>query len=351
MTIPKTMKAAILAELNQPLIVDRIDMPEALEVGQVLVKIDVSGICGSQIGEIDGAKGEDKYLPHLLGHEASGVVESVGPGVRFVKPGDHVVLHWRKSQGIESIAPKYTWRGKQLNAGLIATFNEYAIVSENRVTRIDPSSDMEIASLFGCAVTTGFGVVENNADIKFGESVVVFGAGGVGLNIIQAAGLRSAYPIIAVDLYDGRLDLAKLMGATHVINAKTVDAKAALLELMGNQGIDVFIDNTGQPSIIEMGYALTKAQGRVVLVGVPKKGRNINIFSLPLHFDKSISGSHGGESVPHVDIPRYTKLLDAGLIELRPLITEHFKLDDINTAIERMRSGALSGRCLIKMDA
>jgi S-(hydroxymethyl)glutathione dehydrogenase/alcohol dehydrogenase len=351
MTIPKTMRAAILAELQQPLIVDQIEMPETLEPGQVLVKIGVSGICGSQIGEIDGAKGEDKYLPHLLGHEASGIVQEVGPGVRFVKPGDHVVLHWRKSQGIESVSPKYTWRGKPLNAGLIATFNEYAIVSENRVTRIDPASDMEVASLFGCAVTTGFGVAENNADIKFGEAVVVFGAGGVGLNIIQAAGLRSAYPIIAVDLYDGRLDLAKLMGATHVINAKNVDAKAALIELMGNQGIDVFIDNTGQPSIIEMGYELTKAQGRVVLVGVPKKGRNISIFSLPLHFDKRISGSHGGESVPHLDIPRYTKLLDAGLIQLKPLITEHFKLDDINVAIQRMRSGELAGRCLIRMDA
>jgi S-(hydroxymethyl)glutathione dehydrogenase/alcohol dehydrogenase len=351
MTIPKTMRAAILVELQQPLVVDQIELPEALDVGQVLVKVECSGICGSQLGEIDGAKGEDKYLPHLLGHEGSGVVQAVGPGVRFVKPGDHVVMHWRKSQGIDSVPPKYTWRGKQLNAGLIATFNEYAIVSENRVTRIDPASDMEVASLFGCAVTTGFGVAENNAKIKFGESVVVFGAGGVGLNIIQAAGLLSAYPIIAVDLYDGRLDLAKMLGATHTINAKDVDAKAALLELLGGQGLDVFIDNTGQPSIIEMGYELTKAQGRVVLVGVPRKGRNISIFSLPLHFDKRISGSHGGEAVPHLDIPRYTKLLDAGLIQLKPLITEYFKLDEINTAIQRMRSGELSGRCLIKMHA
>lgn len=350
MSLPKTMRAAILAELHQPLVVDEIELPPALEAGQVLVKIGVSGICGSQIGEIDGAKGEDKYLPHLLGHEASGIVQEVGAGVRFVKPGDHVVLHWRKGQGIESVPPKYTWHGKTLNAGLIATFNEYAIVSENRVTRIPDSSDMEVAALFGCAVTTGFGVAENNADIRFGESVVVFGAGGVGLNIIQAASLRSAYPIIAVDLHDGRLDLARQMGATHVINSANVDARAALLELTGKQGIDVFIDNTGQPAIIEMGYELTKAQGRVVLVGVPKAGRNISIFSLPLHFDKRISGSHGGETVPHVDIPRYTRLLDAGRIQLKPLITEHFKLKDINVAIERMRSGAMSGRCLVHMD-
>lgn len=349
MQFPKTMKAAILAELNQPLVIDQVELPSVLEVGQVLVKVHCSGICGSQLGEIDGAKGEDKYLPHLLGHEGSGVVQSVGPGVRFVKPGDHVVLHWRKSQGIESVPPRYTWRGKPLNAGLIATFNEYAVVSENRVTRIDASSDMETASLFGCAVTTGFGVAENNAKIRFGESVVVFGAGGVGLNIVQASSLLSAYPIVAVDLHDGRLELAKTMGATHTINSKKTDARAALREILGNQGPDVFIDNTGQPAIIEMGYELTGPQGRVILVGVPRKGKNIDIYSLPLHFGKIISGSHGGEAVPHVDIPRYRKLLDAGRIQLKPLITEHFKLDEINTAIRRMRSGELSGRCLVLM--
>lgn len=351
MNIPESMKAAILVELNQPLVVDRVELPRTLEVGQVLVKIHYSGICGSQLGEVDGAKGEDKYLPHLLGHEASGTVLDIGPGVKHVKPADKVVLHWRKSQGIESAPPRYTWRGKPLNAGLIASFNEYAVVSENRVTRIDDSYDMEIAALYGCAVTTGFGVAENNAKIKFGESVVVFGAGGVGLNIIQGAALLSAYPIIAVDLHDGRLELAKAMGATHIINSKTTDARAAILEIIGKQGLDVFIDNTGQPQIIELGYEITKPQGRVVLVGVPRKGKNINIYSLPLHFGKIISGSHGGDAVPHVDIPRYQKLLAAGLIQLKPLITEYFSLEEINVAIQRMRSGELSGRCLVKMDA
>src|ERR1035438_7432569 len=146
MNIPRAMQAAILVEQHKPLVVDQIELPQAFEVGQVLVKIHCSGVCGSQLGEIDGAKGIDKYLPHLLGHEASGIVEEIGPGVRYVKPGDHVVLHWRKSQGIESVPPRYTWKGKPLNAGLIATFNEYAIVSENRATRVDPSSDMEIAA-------------------------------------------------------------------------------------------------------------------------------------------------------------------------------------------------------------
>lgn len=346
---PKTMKAAILVEQNKSLVVDEVDIPQTLEVGQVLVKVHYSGICGSQLGEIDGAKGEDKFLPHLLGHEASGTVIKIGPGVKYVKPDDEVVMHWRKGLGIEGPPPIYQWRGKKLNAGWIATFSEYAIVSENRITPLPAGTDLEIAALLGCAVTTGFGVAENNAKIRLGESVIVFGAGGVGLNIIQAANLLSAYPIIAVDLHDERLELAKTMGATHAINSKLDDTKKIIEEILGNQGADVFIDNTGQPAIIEMGYELTKSQGRVVLVGVPRKGKNISIYSLPLHFGKTISGSHGGETIPHEDIPRYRKLLDAGRIQLKPLITNYFTLDEINFAIQKMRSGEIVGRCLIKM--
>jgi Zn-dependent alcohol dehydrogenase len=343
------MKAAILVEQKKPLIVDEIQLPAALEIGQVLVKVHFSGICGSQLGEIDGAKGEDKFLPHLLGHEASGTVIEIGPGVKHVKPGDVVVLHWRKGLGIEGVPPNYLWNGKKLNAGWIATFNEYAIVSENRLTTIPANSNLEVAALFGCAVTTGFGVIENNAKVRIGESVVVFGAGGVGLNIVQAASLVGAYPIIAVDLYDNRLALAKEMGATHLINSSKVDAKLGIEEVVGNLGLDVFIDNTGQPKIIELGYQITKAQGRVVLVGVPRKGANMNIYSLPLHFGKEITGSHGGEAIPNLDIPRYQNLFRANRIKLQELLTERLPLDDINIAIDNMRSGKTSGRCLIKM--
>lgn len=349
MTIPKTMKAAILVEQRKPLVIDEVELPQTLEVGQVLVKIHYSGICGSQLGEIDGAKGEDKFLPHLLGHEASGTVIEIGLGVKHVKPNDKVVLHWRKGLGIEGAPPNYSWHGAKLNAGWIATFNEYAIVAENRVTAIPADSDLEVAALFGCAVTTGFGVVENNAKVRIGESVVVFGAGGVGLNIVQAAALVGAYPVIAVDLYENRLALAREMGATHLINSKAVDAKAAIESIVGMQGADVFIDNTGQPAIIEMGYQLTKPQGRVTLVGVPRKGNNINIYSLPLHFGKGLAGSQGGESIPNVDIPRYQSLFNVGRIKLRELLTERLPLEEINTAIDNMRSGKLSGRCLIRM--
>jgi S-(hydroxymethyl)glutathione dehydrogenase/alcohol dehydrogenase len=346
--MPKTMKAAVLAELKAPLIVAEVAMPETLAVGQVLVKISYSGICGSQLGEIDGAKGEDKFLPHLLGHEGSGTVVAVGLGVKHAKVGDKVVLHWRKGLGIESETPHYVWQGRKANAGWITTFNEYAIVSENRVTPIPADSDLEVAALFGCAVTTGFGVVENNAKVRIGESVVVFGAGGIGLNIVQAASLVSAYPIIAVDLHDNKLELAKRMGATHVVNSERNNAKQTILDIIGNPGVDVFIDNTGQPEIIEMGYQITNPQGRVTLVGVPRKGNNINIYSLPLHFGKGLNGSHGGEAIPQTDIPRYYQLYRAGRIKLRELITDYFALDQVNDAIDRMRSGRIAGRCLIR---
>ena len=349
MSIPRSMKAAILVEQKKPLVIDEVELPKSLDVGQVLVKVKYSGICGSQLGEIDGAKGKDEFLPHLLGHEASATVVEVGPGVRQVSPFDSVVLHWRKGLGIEALPPLYRWRGEKLNAGCITTFNEYAIVSENRMTPIPPDSDLEVAALFGCAVTTGFGVVENNARVRIGESVVVFGAGGVGLNIIQAAALVGAYPIVAVDLFENRLALARDMGATHLVNAKTQEAKAEIESIVGTLGLDVFIDNTGQPAIIELGYSITKPQGRIALVGVPRKGGNVSIHSLPLHFGKRIAGSHGGEAIPHIDIPRYHNLFRAKRIKLRELLTETLPLNDINTGIANIRSGKTTGRCLIKM--
>ena len=150
--LPTTTQAAILTEQRQPLVVDTIELPKSLEVGQVLVEVHCSGICGSQLGEIDGVKGDDRFLPHLMGHEGFGKVLEVGAGVRYVKRGDSVVLHWRPGAGIQSETPKYTWRGKPLNAGWVTTFNRHAVVSENR-TKVPADTNPDVA-LFGCAVTT-----------------------------------------------------------------------------------------------------------------------------------------------------------------------------------------------------
>ena len=341
-------KAAVLCELKKPLEILEIEPLKPLQPGQVLVKIFYSGICGSQLGEIDGKKGHDKYLPHLLGHEGSGEVVEIGPGVRFVRPGDRVVLHWKKGSGIEAETAKFACGEKIINSGWVTTFSEYTVVSENRVTPIPADFDLRLAPLFGCAVTTGFGAVVNDAKLKIGESAVVFGTGGVGLNIVQAAAMAGAYPVIAVDLFDSRLELASKLGATHLINAGKTDAFEQIAKIIGNK-LDVFFDNTGNPRIIEKGYSAVHAQGRLILIGVPKAGDNISIYSLPMHFGKTICGSFGGETVPQNDIPRYVELCRAGRLHLKEQISREYPLNDINTALDALRDGHIAGRCLIKM--
>ncbi len=346
---PTTTQAAILVAQQQPLVVDTIVLPGQLEVGQVLVEVQVSGICGSQLGEIDGVKGPDRYLPHLMGHEGFATVLEIGPGVKHVQPRDSVVLHWRPGAGIQADPPGYRWRGEPLNAGWVTTFNRHAIVSENRCTKVPADTDADAAALFGCAITTGFGVVENNADLRMGEAVVVFGAGGIGLNIIQAAALLSASAIIAVDLFDTRLELAQQLGATHTINSRRGDPEASIKTALAGQPLDVFIDNTGVPAVIEQGYRLTHGQGRVILVGVPRQGNNVNLHTLPLHFGKVLTGSHGGESRPAQDIPRYLRLLQLGRLQLDRLVSARYPLEKINTAIAEMRDGSTAGRVMIDL--
>jgi len=345
----KTMKAAILVESNKPLIIDTVELPDELEFGQVLVKIKYSGICGSQLGEIAAVKGPDRYLPHLLGHEASGEVVEVGGGVKTVATGDHVVLHWKTGDGIESAPPVYTWQGKPLNAGFVTTFNEYAIVAENRVTTIGKDFDPRVAPLFGCAVLTGLGVVNNNAKVTIGESVVVFGAGGVGLNVIQGAAMSSAYPIIAVDLLDNKLEMAAKFGATHFINSSKQDVVEEVQKILGTTGADVVIENTGNTGVIAQAYDLTSNKGRLTLVGVPKAGDKTSLYTLPLYFGKSMSGSWGGEAKPEIDIPRFERLYQAGRLNLDDLLTDEFAFDDINDALDAMRAGKVAGRCLLKI--
>lgn len=337
--------AAILVEQNAPLALEDVEVPPP-SFGQVLVRVLVSGICGSQLGEIAGVKGPDRFIPHLLGHEGTADVLEVGPGVRTVKPGDRVVLHWRKGAGLESLCPVYASARGPINAGWVTTFNKFGVVSENRVTKIPADFDPATASLFGCAVTTGFGVVNNNARIKIGESVVVFGAGGIGLSIVQAAALASAYPIVALDLFDNRLSLAKKLGATHTINSRGIDAEAAVREILPE--FDVAIDNTGNVKVIESAYRVTGPRGRTVLVGVPAKGSTAAIHTLPLHFEKTLTGSHGGEAMPQFDIPNYVRLCGSGRLDLSPCLGKEYSLEAINTALDDMRSGALAGRAVIR---
>jgi S-(hydroxymethyl)glutathione dehydrogenase / alcohol dehydrogenase len=346
MQVKKT-KAAILAKSREPLIVDEIQLPETLEVGQVLVKVLYTTICGAQLNEIAAAKGPDKFLPHLLGHEASAKVLEIGPGVSNIKPGDTVVLHWRPSLGIQCKPPSYKWRGNTLNAGWVTTFNEHAVISENRMTPIPAEYDLKVAPLLGCAVTTAAGVINNDAKVKIGESVVVFGVGGVGLNVVQFAHLAGANPIVAIDLVDAKLAMARARGATHAINASTTkDVPASIMDIVGAKGPDKVVETTGVKQVIEQAYELTHADGACVLVGVPSE--KVTIYTLPIHFNKVLTGSHGGDAAPHIDIPRLIRLAKAGRLSFDGIITHEYPLDEINTALDVVRSGN-AGRVVLRV--
>lgn len=340
-------RAAILVEQKKPLVLEDLEVPR-LKLGQVLVRMLVSGICGSQVGEIEGVKGPDRFLPHLLGHEGCGEVLEVGEGVRHVKAGDRVVLHWRKGAGLESVPPVYESPAGKVNAGWVTTFNEYAVVSENRVTGVPAGLEPEVAALFGCAVTTGFGVVNNDARLGIGESIAIFGAGGIGLNIVQGAALAGGNPIIALDRFNDRLDLARALGATHVINVTTCDAAEEIRGIVGHDGVDVAVDNTGNVEVIALASRITNAHGRTVLVGVPPQGSTAAISTMPLHFEKRLVGSHGGASRPAVDIPRYVRLVEHGRLSLARLVGGRYPIDEINHALADMTTGRVAGRPMIR---
>jgi S-(hydroxymethyl)glutathione dehydrogenase/alcohol dehydrogenase len=329
--------AAILVEQRKPLLIDEVEVP-ALGYGQVLVQVKASRICGSQLGEIEGVKGPDKHLPHLLGHEGGGVVLEVGPEVSHVQPGDHVVLHWRPGAGIQAPAAKYRLGSRTINAGNITTFQNLTVVSENRLTRIAPDVDFEVAALLADTLTTGFGAVTRNAHVQIGESVAVVGVGGIGLGTVLGAHLAGAYPIVAADINPDKLAKARAYGATHTIDTRTEPLGEAIRKITGGH-VDVGFDVTGQPLVMEQVWRATGPKGRVVLVGVMAHDKQFSFNTLPLHFGKVLTGSEGGASQPHIDIPRYLRMMQAGRFDPRGMVSHRCTLASINDAIATMRAG------------
>lgn len=344
---PLKFKAAVLVENKKPLSLIEISFDGPLLPGQVLVKFAFSGICGKQIEEIDGLGGEDKFIPHLLGHEGSGIVQDVGPGVIKVKTGDTVVAHWRKGSGMQSATPNYNYNGKKINSGWVTTFNEYAVVSENRLTAIPEGTDMCNAALFGCVVTTGVGVVLNSADVLPHDTVAIFGCGGVGLCAVQGSQIRTPKKIIAVDVNDEALKLAEKFGATELVNPTLVDPVARIKELTNGVGASKTLVCTGNIKAIEQAIASTSVPGECLLVGVPPRGSMITIDPFDVMHERTIKGSLGGNSYPDRDIPSYLHLLKQKKINLSGLVTEIKPFDQINEAIALMK-GPKPGRFVVK---
>ncbi|MBI2135303.1 zinc-binding dehydrogenase [Candidatus Woesearchaeota archaeon] len=347
MKYPLNFKAAVLEGHNKPLAVDTVTFEGPLQKGQVLVKIHYSGICGKQIEEIQGTK-PDPFLPHMLGHEGSGIVVDTGPGVKKVSKGDHVVLHWLKGSGIDASTPLYSRKGKRVNAGWITTFNEYGVISENRITPIPKDTDLRIACLLGCAVTTGIGVVLNEAKLKENESIAIFGCGGVGLNAIQGAKLSKGYPIIAVDKNPGNLAIAKKFGATHFLisDSKIIEE---IRKITGSKGAKYVIIALGNPKAVETAVEASSIPGTVYFVGVPPAGSKITIDPFKIHMLRKLVGSCGGATFPDEHIPSYLGLYKKGDLKLDELVSLEVTLDNINQGINKMSSG-INGRCIVSMN-
>jgi Zn-dependent alcohol dehydrogenase len=312
-----------------------------LQVGQVLVKVIVSGLCGAQLHEIRGHKGNAKFLPHLMGHEGCGIVEQVGPGVTTVKVGDKVVMHWRPGSGIEAPFPSYVLDGKSMSSGKVTTLSEYSIVSENRVTTVPDDTPPELCAILGCALTTAMGIIDNEVDLKFGESVAVVGCGGVGLNLLQGAAMKSACPIYAVEKNSDKKELCFIAGATTFVDDITsIDEK-----------VDVIIDTTGIPEVISACVSKLSGKGRMILVGQPAPGRGVEVLNAVNLFSgmgQSIKATQGGKTNPTEDIPRYVRMHKEGKLDIESFVTHRFKLDQVNEAFDLLRSGS-AGRIIINI--
>ncbi len=343
------MKAAILEKINDPLTVAEVELTD-LTFGQVLVKVLVSGICGSQLQEIAGNKGNAKFVPHLMGHEGAGIVQGIGMGVTKVKIGDKVIMHWRKGDGIESDFPKYVFNGKTIQSGKVTTLSEYSIVSENRITPVPLDTPNELCALLGCSMSTALGTVSLEADLKMGESLMIVGAGGLGINLINAAKLVSAYPIISLDIHESKREVAEKLGADLFINCKTHNIQEEIFKKFGLKEVEVIIDTSGNKQSLEESIPLLGgANGRYIMVGHPKPGESVELMNANHLFGgsgKMIRATQGGRFSPTAEIPRYIKLYKAGILKTDHLITHRFKLDDVNKAIDAVRAGQ-AGRVII----
>jgi len=330
--------AAILTELQKPLVVTVIEIP-ALKPGQVLVDISYSGICHTQLSECKGNRGEDKFLPHCLGHEGSGVVREIGNGVTKVKVGDRVIISWIKGLGADVSSTVYKWGSIRVNAGGVTTFSRQSVISENRLTVIPNDISMEAAALIGCAVPTGMGAVLNTAQPRPGQSIAIFGTGGIGLCAVAGAAISGCAPIIAVDINPEKLKVAKKMGTTHCICSKTVNPVEEILKICPG-GIDFAIEATGIPDVMGMALTSVHAQGGIaVVIGNANFNDKLVIDPRQLNMGKQLRGTWGGDNNPDIDFPRYCQLVKYGRLNLDPLMSTPYSLSDINPALTDLAMG------------
>ena len=361
--------AAVLYEMqrptpyaeSQPLVIEDLELVDPGH-GEVLVEISHAGLCHSDLSVIDGSR--PRVMPMVMGHEASGIVSEIGPGVHDLAPGDHVVFSFVPVCG--HCLPCATGRpalcengarantagtllagdrhfkdsaGNELNHHLgVSAFTQFTVAAQESLVKIDPDVPLEKAALFGCAVMTGVGAVMNTARVEPGTSVAVFGLGGVGLSTVLGARAAGAWPIVAIDLLDAKLELAKTMGATYAVNAK--DDPVQSIRDLTDGGAQYTFESVGNEQVLVQAYQATRRGGTTVTIGLPHPSKQFAVSAVSLVAEeRTVKGSYMGSAVPKRDIPRYIALYQAGLLPVDLLLTDTITLDEINPAFDALAKG------------
>lgn len=363
------IRAALLRDMgakrpyatSKPLAVAEVEL-EGPGPGEVLVKVAAAGLCHSDLSVIEGNR--PRPMPMVLGHEAAGIVEEVGAGVDDLAPGDHVVMVFVPSCGhcapcaegrpalcepgaaangagtLLSGARRLTCDGAPVNHHIgVSAFAEYATVSRRSLVKIDRDLPLDEAALFGCAVLTGVGAVVNTARMPAGASVAVIGLGGVGLSALLGALAAGARQVVALDLSDEKLGLARQLGATDTVNAGSPDAVEAARSATAG-GVEFAFEMAGSVKAMELAYAVTRRGGTTVTAGLPPPG---HVFPLPqvnlVAEERTVKGSYIGTCVPSRDLPRYIELYRRGRLPVDRLMSAHLTLDEINLGFDRLADG------------
>jgi S-(hydroxymethyl)glutathione dehydrogenase / alcohol dehydrogenase len=350
------MKAAVCHEFGKPLVIEDVDIVEP-RAGEVKIRVAATAICHSDVhdwkGEMPGG------VPFIGGHETAGYVEKIGSGVASVKKGDAVVVSMLASCGkcyycvtgtphlcihrFDAPASPRVMdkKGKGLELkGNVGGFAEYVVVDESQVVHVPKDMPLDRAALLACGVITGFGGVVNRAKVRAFQSVVVMGAGGVGINAIQGAAYVGAYPIIAVDVLEPKLKMAKDFGATHTVNSKAADAVEQIQKLTDGRGADFVFVTVGSVNAIKQGMSFTGTRGTTVIIGLPNYRDQLSFSPLEMiPSEKSLIGGFMGATNLKLDIPNLVTLYQSGKLKLDELVTGRFPLKDINEAVALTEKG------------
>lgn len=364
------MKAAVLYRTKQPLQVEEVDLAPPGE-GEVMVRIGAAGVCHSDYHFMNGDL--PITLPAVLGHEGAGVVEEVGPGVKALQKGDHVVLLFRAACGrceycararpaLCALAGQLRNTGRLLDGTSrlsrggeeirhflgVSCFAERAVVPVEGAVRIPDDIPLEIAALMGCAVLTGVGAAVNTAAVEPGATVLVVGAGGIGLNCVMGAVVAGANQVITADLSDSKLELSLDFGATHTVNAGERDLVAAVRELTAGEGVDYAFEAIGNPRATRQAFESLRRGGTAVSVGIAPIGSDLSIDAGELVYqEKTLKGSYYGSSRPHADITRFLNLYRSGRLPLDRLLSRRYPLERVNEAYDALLAGEVARSVLI----